>query len=114
MTAMRDTVMNTSKRTTRKRRDDSASNLPASKRLCRLGLRRNDIPKIVKLLMDAVNDDDTNQDTDGAETPTAEETEVKSVTQELQNNIGMQSILRIHCAYIALAQITLYVDAYCN
>ena len=39
--------------------------------------------------MDAVNDDDTDQDTDGAETPTVEETKVESITQELQNNIGM-------------------------
>ena len=64
--------------------------------------------------MDAVNDDDTEQDTDGAETPTAEETEVESITQEPQNNIGMQSILHIHRAYIALAHITLYVDACSN
>ena len=96
MTAMRDTVRNTARRTTRKRRDDSASNLPASKRPRHPRLRMNDIPKIVKLLMDAVHDDDTEQDTDRAETPTAEETEVESVTQEPQNNIGMQSILRIH------------------
>ena len=86
MTAMRDTVTNTARRTSRKRCD---SNPPASKRSRHPGLRRNDIPKIVKLLMDAVNDDDTDQDIDGVETPTTEETEVESITQELQNNISM-------------------------
>lgn len=57
----------------------------------------NDIPKIVKLLMDTVNYNDTDQNIDRIETPTVEETEVKSITQELQNNIGMQSILCMHC-----------------
>ena len=69
---------------------------------------------MVKLLMDAVNDDYTDQDTDRTKTPTTEETKVESVTQELQNNIGMQSILRIHRAYIPLTHITLYDDACCN
>ena len=86
MTATRDT---TARRTSRKRHNDSASNPSVSKCPCRPGLRRNNMPKIVKLLMDAVNNDDTDQDTDGAETPTAKKTKVESVTQELQNNIGM-------------------------
>ena len=47
------------------------------------------------MLMDAVNDEDTDQDADGTETESMEEVEDES-TQELQNSIGMQSVSRIH------------------
>ena len=52
-------------RSTRNRPDDSASNLPASKRPRLQGLNRNDISKIAKLLMDAINDE---EDTEAVET----------------------------------------------
>ena len=40
-------------------------------------------------MLDAINDDDTDQDAEEIEMPTAEETEDESVTQEVQNSIGM-------------------------
>ena len=40
-------------------------------------------------MLDAINDDDTDQDAGEIEAPTVEETEDESVTQELQNSIGM-------------------------
>ena len=48
------------------------------------------------MLMDSVNDKDTDQHTDRVETETVEEVKYESTTQELQNNIGMQSVSRIH------------------
>ena len=55
----------------------------------RQGLTKNNVSRIVKLVLDAINDDDTGQDAEEIETPTAEETEDESVTQEVQNSIGM-------------------------
>ena len=51
------------------------------------------------MLMDAINDEDTDQDTDGVETETVEEVEEvedESTTRESQNSIGMQCVSRIH------------------
>ena len=60
------------------------------------GLTRNNVSKIAKLVLDAINDDidDTDQDAGEIETPTAEETEDESVTQEVQNSIGMYRIIK--------------------
>lgn len=43
----------------------------------------------MKLVLDVINDNKTDKDASKAETPTAEEIEDESVTQELQNSIGM-------------------------
>ena len=40
-------------------------------------------------MLDAINDDDTDQQAEETETPTAEETKDESVTQDMQNSIGM-------------------------
>lgn len=70
------------------------------------GLTRNDIPRIVKLLLDAIIDN-IDQDAGGVEIPTAEEAEDESVTQELQNSIGMQCIL---CTHHTHTHTTLHID----
>ena len=80
-------------RSTRNRPDNSASNPPASKRPHLQGLNRNDISKIAKLLMDAVND---KEDTEAVET-TVEDAEEEIVVQEQQSNIGMQLICDWAC-----------------
>ena len=41
------------------------------------------------LVVDTINDDDTNQDAGGVETPTVEEAEDDYVAQELQNSVAM-------------------------
>ena len=41
------------------------------------------------MVLDAIKDNDTDQDAEEIETPTVEESEDKSVTQEVQNSIGM-------------------------
>ena len=58
--------------------------------------------------MDAIDDDDTDQDTDGVETCTMEKTKDQSITQELQNNVrvGMQSIQCMHRTYTHAVYIT--------
>ena len=48
-------------------------------------------------MLDAINDDDTDQQAEEIETPTAEEIEDESVTQEVQNSIGMWFIVCTHC-----------------
>ena len=55
------------------------------------GVNKNNVSKIVKVVLDTINDDvdDTDQDLGKIEMPTAEETEDESVTQEAQNSIGM-------------------------
>ena len=73
ITSLRDTVTNTARRTSTKYHDDSAGKPPVSNRL---GLRRNDIPKIMKLLMNAANFDDTDHGTDRTEAPIMEETKL--------------------------------------
>ena len=40
-------------------------------------------------MLDAINDDDTDQDVGKIGAPTVKETEDKSVTQELQSSVGM-------------------------
>ena len=40
-------------------------------------------------MVDIINDDDTNQDTGGVETPTVEEAKDDHVTQKLQNSVAM-------------------------
>ena len=77
-TASRDTATNPARRAMRKHSDDSASN-PRK--------RSNDSasnPPAAKLVLDAINDDDTEHDTDeGVEMPTMEEAKDESVAQEL-------------------------------
>ena len=75
--------------------DHSASNPPASKCPRLQGLNRNNISKIAKLLMDAVNDE---EDTEAVET-TVEDAEEDIVAQEQQSNIGMQLISHIRRTY---------------
>ena len=65
----------------------SATHLPRWKRNHRQWLTRNDILRIVKLMLQAVNDDNTDQDAGGVETSTETEENDKLVTQELQNTI---------------------------
>ena len=80
----------------KRRSNDSPCNPPATKCPRRQGLTRNNVSKIVKLVLDAINDDidDTDQDAGEIETPTAEETEDESVTREVQNSIGMYRIIK--------------------
>ena len=72
--------------------------------------------------MDAIDDNDTDRDTDGVETCTMEKTKDQSITQELQNNLQCRyAVYTMHtphlhtCSlyytYIALAPTTLYADA---
>ena len=89
VTTLQDVKSNPAKRATKKRSNDSPHNLPATKRPRHQGLTKNNVSRIVKLVLNAINDDDTNQDTEEIETRTAEETEDESVTQEVQNSIGM-------------------------
>ena len=51
----------------------------------------------MKLVIDTINNDDTDWDTDGVDILTMEEVENESVSQKLQNNVGMQCILSTHC-----------------
>ena len=43
----------------------------------------------MKLVVDTINGNDTNQDPGGVETPTAEEAKDDYVTQELQTSVAM-------------------------
>ena len=52
--------------------------------------------RIVKLVVDTINDDDTNQDPGGVETPTVEEAKDDYVTQELQNSVAMNQSKRLN------------------
>ena len=49
----------------------------------------------MKLVVDTINGDDTNQDPGGVETPTVEEAEDNYVTQELQNSVAMNQSQRL-------------------
>ena len=89
VTTLPDTTSNPARRATKRRSDDLPRNPPATKHLRRQGLTKNNVSRIVKLVLDAINDDDTDQQAEETETPTAEETKDESVTQEMQNSIGM-------------------------
>ena len=89
-TTSRDTAANPARRTARKRNDDSASDPPAAKHPCHQGLTKRDVRKIVKLVLDAINDDDSERDLDEeVEIATTEEVKYESDAQELRKNIGM-------------------------
>ena len=46
-------------------------------------------------MIDTINDDDTNQDHGGVETPTVEEAKNDYITQELQNSVAMNQIITV-------------------
>ena len=52
------------------------------------------------MMIDTINNDDTDWDTDGVEILTMEEVENESVSQKLQNNVGMQCILPTHSTHM--------------
>ena len=89
VTTSQDATSNPTSRVTKRRSNDSPRNPPATKRPRRQGLTKNNVSRVVKLVLDAINDNKTDQDAEEIETPTVEETEDKSVTQEVQNSIGM-------------------------
>ena len=82
VTTSQDATGNPARRATKRRSNNSPRNPPATKRLQGQGLTRNNISKIVKLVLDAISDDvdDTDQDVSEIETPTADETKDESVT----------------------------------
>ena len=53
------------------------------------GVNKKQCNEDVKLVLDAINDDNTDQDVGKIEMPTAEETEDESVTQEVQSSKSM-------------------------
>ena len=63
------------------------------------GLTKNNVSRIVTLVLDAINDDDTDQDAGEIETSTVEETEDESVTQEVQNSIAHYTDNSAHTQY---------------
>ena len=89
VTTSQDAMSNPASRATKRCNNDSPHNPPATKHPPRQGLTKNNASRIVKVVLDAINDNNTDQDAEEIETPTVEETEHKSVTQEVQNRIGM-------------------------
>ena len=89
VTTLQDSTSNPARRATKRCSNDSPHNLPATKRPCCKGLTKTNVSRIVKLVLDVINDNDTDQDTEEIEMPTAEEIEDEFVTQEVQNSIGM-------------------------
>lgn len=80
----------------RKWSKDSVNNPPATKCPRHQRLTRNNILKIVKLVLDTINDDKTqNNVANGEKIPTMGEVKVESVSQELWNNKGMEFMLHI-------------------
>ena len=99
-TASRDTATNQARRASRKRSNDSANHPPAAKRPRHQGLTRNDIPKIVKLVLNAIDDNDTDCDADdGIEIPTMEQAEEESVAQELRMEQYRYAVYTMHTAH---------------
>ena len=82
-----DATSNKAKRATKRCSKNLSHNPPATKRPRHQGLTRNNVSRIAKLALDAINDDDTDQDAGETETPTVEETEDESITQEVQKSI---------------------------
>ena len=89
VTTSQDSTSNPARRAMKRRSNDSPHNPPATKRPRRKGLTKTNVSRFVKLVLDVINDDNTDQDTEEIEMPTAEETKDESVTQEVQNSIGM-------------------------
>lgn len=69
----------------RKRRGDYANTANAAKRPRHQGLIRDDVPKIVEMVLDAI---DGRGADDGEEIPTLDEVETESVIQEQWNGQG--------------------------